>query len=79
MVQLGDHRKQLSRVAVNSLMFKWSQLTNGISEELVLEVVWFNVFAGGVESGIECILRKFVSDTKICGVTDMQGCHPVGP
>ena len=36
----------------------------------VLGPALFNVFAGNVDSGIECTLSKFVNDTELCGAVD---------
>lgn len=54
-------------------------MTDGIPQELVLEMLWFDIFVGGMDSEIECIHRKFVSETKMCGVIDMPALHPKGP
>jgi len=31
----------------------------------------FNIFVGNTDSGIECTLSEFASDTKLCGAIDM--------
>lgn len=69
----------IGRIAVSISMFKWRQVTNVIPQELVLEVLWFGIFAGDMDSETESILSKFFSDTKMCGVTDMKAGHPEGP
>ena len=33
--------------------------------------ILFNIFVDDISSGMECILRKFVDDTKLCGTVDM--------
>jgi len=44
---------------------------SGVSQELVLGLVLFNIFAGDVDSGIECTLRKFADNSKLSGAVDM--------
>ncbi|PKU47067.1 rna-directed dna polymerase from mobile element jockey-like [Limosa lapponica baueri] len=57
-------------VAVNSLISKWKPVTFGIPQGLVL----LNIFVGDMDVGIECTLRKFANDTKLCGaVNKLEG------
>ncbi|PKU42632.1 rna-directed dna polymerase from mobile element jockey-like [Limosa lapponica baueri] len=60
------------RVIANSLTSKWKPVTSGVPQESVLALALFNIFVG--DSGIECTLRKFADDTKLCGmVNTLQG------
>ncbi|GAB0205995.1 hypothetical protein GRJ2_003065100 [Grus japonensis] len=48
-------------------MSKWSSVMSGIPPGLVLGLV---LYAGDMDSGIECTLSKFADDTKLCGVVN---------
>jgi len=60
----------LHSVAVNGLMSGWRLVTNGVPQGSVLEPVLFKVFAGDMDSGIECPLSKFADNTKLCVAVD---------
>jgi len=61
----------LKRVAVNSSVSSGRPVMSGIPQGLVLGLALFNIFAGDMNSEIECTLSKFANDVKLCGAVDI--------
>lgn len=58
------------KIAVHSSKPKWSSAMSGVPLGSVLGLELFSIFAGNMDSGVECTLSKFAKDT-MCGVVDM--------
>lgn len=43
---------------------------SGVPQRLVLGPALFNIFVSNMDSGIECTLGQFASNTKLCGVVN---------
>ena len=52
-------------------MSTWRPVMSSIPWGLVLGLVFFNIFVGDMDSGMECTLSKFGGDTKVSGTVDV--------
>ena len=56
---------------IHSSLQRFGKLVSGVPEGLILGLAQFNVFVSDVDSGIECTLSTFASDTRLRGAVDM--------
>lgn len=57
-------------VVVNGSLSTWRPVPRGVLLGSVLGPALFNIFAGHMDSRIECSLNKFAGDTRLCGAMD---------
>jgi len=48
----------------------WLHSKSGVRQGSVLGLVLFNIFVGGMDSGIQCTVSRFANDTKLCIAVD---------
>lgn len=51
-------------------MSKWRLMMSGVPGGSVLGLMFFKIFINSLESRIECSIRKFADDTKLCGIVE---------
>ncbi|PKU39431.1 rna-directed dna polymerase from mobile element jockey-like [Limosa lapponica baueri] len=60
----------LQRVVLNGSMSRWRSVTSSVPQGSVLRPILFSIFINGIDSGIECTLRKFADNTNMSGTID---------
>jgi len=68
----------VQRATINDSVSKWKTVTSSVPQRFILGPMLFTIFSNGIESGIECTLRKFAGDIKLSGeVQTLEGSDAI--